>query len=259
MNYGKPWLDGEKIPDDHLRDIFCVPPGIPRALHRSSLITGSKGVGKTTLLRYQEKTHIGISTYISFPNEFASLTKQTGNGPLAQTFEYSDSLCGKATSLLALGITRRLASKGLAIPREAIISCLPSSQHGGRVKGKHVDLEWIETRRSEVARASLDEFEGLADIHPLPPLAAALGKLCTEKSGPLLLLFDRADMVLTPSLVPVFELLDQAGSYISLVAMRPGHTGHLKMGAVEEAIAGDHYDVTILELTLDLTNGSNFS
>ena len=78
-----PWIEGEKIPDERVREIFRQPPGVPSLFFRSSLVIGSRGVGKTTLFRYLKEIHHGVAVHISLATEFASLTKQTALGPLS--------------------------------------------------------------------------------------------------------------------------------------------------------------------------------
>jgi len=108
-----PWIEGEKIPDSRLREIFRQPPGAPPAFYRSSLVVGSRGVGKTTLFRYHKEVHDGIAVHISLATEFASLTKQTAIGPLSVDFPAALArlVCGKATALLAVSISERLTRK----------------------------------------------------------------------------------------------------------------------------------------------------
>jgi len=91
----RPWIDGEKIPDERVREIFRQPPGGPETFYRSSLVIGSRGVGKTTLLRYLKSIHEGIAVHISLHAELSSLTKQTGLGPMA--FDFSRDLERRAS------------------------------------------------------------------------------------------------------------------------------------------------------------------
>jgi predicted AAA+ superfamily ATPase len=55
------WPDGEKIPDDDVRRVYQRPPEMPELFSKSALIVGAKGVGKTTLLRYQKAIHEGVA------------------------------------------------------------------------------------------------------------------------------------------------------------------------------------------------------
>src|ERR1022692_4935567 len=93
------WVDGEQIPDDRIEDIFHPPPGVPARFLRSALIVGARGVGKTTLFRYQKRVHCGVAVHISLATEFATLTRQTGFGPLATEVpkDIEPAIIGKAS------------------------------------------------------------------------------------------------------------------------------------------------------------------
>jgi len=243
------WVDGEKIPDDRVADVFCPPPGVSFPVNRSALITGSRGAGKTTLFRYLKHVHErdsrGIAVHINLTDVFSSLTKQTGTGPL--TLEYPANLepliAAKASALLALNLAERLLRRRLPlqIDRDIINSCLPDAAQPRR--RRLITLEWLATARRAVGKAPLEAFNQISEAHALASLVSSLGELCEGISGPLLLLLDRADMVLVPSLAPAFELLDQPGRYIALVAMRPTYIGNTSLVHAGGAVPGDQYSV----------------
>lgn len=239
-----PWVEGEKIPDERVREIFRPPPGVPTAFYRSSLVIGSRGVGKTTLFRYQKEIHDGIAVHISLAAEFASLTKQTGLGPLA--FEcppgLEQLLIGKATSCLAVSVVERLRRKDVLPPVDAFHACLPKQFR----QTTPITASLLTDARKNVASGDLKCFEGIAETRPLPALVSALGAASERSRGPLLLLLDRADMVVTASLGPVLDLLDQSNHYVALVAMRPGHAGETIAKLTDSVVAGDHYPVVHL-------------
>lgn len=239
------WLDGEKIPDERIREIFRPPPIVPSAFHRSSLIIGSKGAGKTTIFRYQKSMHNGLALHISLPTEFASLTKQTAYGPL--TIEYPTDLelfiIGKATSLLAVSVAERFVRKGLPTPLEPFRECIPGEIFPS---SSNIDAKWCSTLKKKVSRSPLELFGPVAETRPLPSFMNSLGECSQKESGPLLLMLDRADMVPTPTIVPVIELLDQSSGYIALVATRPGHGSGTITRLAGQAVPGDHYAVVHL-------------
>lgn len=237
-----PWVEGEKIPDGQICQIFRPPPGIPTTYCRSSIIIGSKGAGKTTLFRYLKETHDGIAIHLYLATEFSSLTKQTGLGPLAYDCPSSlePALIGKATSLLAVSIAARLIRKGVSPPTDLLSECLPEQMH---LSSSVVTEDALRKIYRDVAAAPLEEFEHISNIKPLPRFVSALGELCQRVRGSLLLLLDRADMVLSPSLVPVLELLDQSSQYVALVAARPGLSGRSVADLCQIVIPGDTYAV----------------
>jgi len=244
MQVPRLWVQGENIPDDHIGDIFQLPPGLTLPILRSALITGTKGAGKSTLFRYLKRVHNGVALHISLSTEFGSLTKQTGTGPLAPSSQYSPTsealIGGKAVSLLALSLVHRLSSKGLSPDLEFLRPCVPPQLESLL---SNIDDSSLSSVRKELATAPLDVFRGILETRPLPALISGLAEDCERRFGPLLLLLDRADQVLIPSLTPVFELLDQSAQYVALVAMRPTHVGFPMAGVECAAVAGDHYDV----------------
>ncbi len=238
-----PWidLDGEKIADERVTEIFRQPPGAPPKFLRSSLIVGCRGVGKTTLLRYHKEIHDGIAVHISLATVFSALTKQTGFGPLAfdipQPLEVQ--IAGKAISLLALSFSARLVDKGVTIKTQELFDCLPQNVFS---KPDVVTNEWLESAKKLANVTAVEEFEAVSDPQALYTFVENLGASVQRISnGPLLLLLDRADMVQTPALGPVFQLLDQSSHYIALVAMRPGMAGQAITNADDSLVAGDSY------------------
>jgi len=246
-NIPLPWIEGEKIPEEQLIQIFRPPPGVPAKFFRSSLVIGSRGAGKTTLIRYQKATHQGIALHINLAAEFACLTKQTGFGPLALDIPQSMEplLIGKATSLLALTVAERLLKKELPVSGPELRACLPPTL---APTSSAADANWIAEAKKKVATASLELFHGLSAARPLPTLISSLGEAALKTDRPLLLLLDRGDTVQAASLVPVLELLDQSSHFTVLLAMRPGHAGKA-LSSVGGAVAGDHYQVVHLGVT----------
>jgi len=238
------WVDGEQIPDDRIEEIFQQPPGLPPKFLRSALIVGARGVGKTTLFRFQKRIHEGIALHISLATEFAPLTRQTGFGPLAYEVprDLEPGIIGKASALLAMSIAQRLAKKAVPMPSEMLRLCLPDKLR----QLTSTDFETISKTKTEVAIAPINLFEALAVDRPLPKFVSALAEDIETSNGPLLLLLDRADMVLPSSLAPLIELLDQSTHFIALIATRPGHAGQTIASASSNAIAGDTYSVVHL-------------
>jgi hypothetical protein len=239
-----PWTDGEKIPDRNVRDIFRRPPDLPQAFYRSSLIIGSRGVGKTTLLRYLKSTHDGVGVHISLAAEFATLGRQTVYGPLAVDIPSAlePLVMGKSTSLIATALAIRLIRKGVRGNDDLFQACLPQSLSVPTTS----DEEGLLRLQRQIAKTDLEAFDGVVDSHGLPDYVSSLGRAAESSHGPLLLLLDRADMVPPVSLVPVIDLLDQSQQFTALIAMRPGHASDVIANSGEGAVAGDHYQIVHL-------------
>ncbi|MCP5106415.1 MAG: hypothetical protein GY950_23720, partial [bacterium] len=215
-----PYVDGEKIPDNMVEKIFKQPPGVPTIFLRSNLVVGSRGVGKTTLFRYLKEIHQGTAVHLSLATELSSVTKQTGKGPLSDEFTYEQEklIIGKTISLLAASITDRLYKKGLVPEVENLSRCLPEKY---KLRTGKLNKEILSELKYKISAAPLDDFKAISESQTLPEYLAELGRLSQKISGTLLLLLDRADMILSPSIVPIIELLDQSNQYLACVAMRP--------------------------------------
>lgn len=241
------WPDGEKIPDDDMERIFQQPPDMPRSFSRSALIVGSKGVGKTTLLRYQKAVHEGVALHLSLATELSSLPRQAGLGPLApHTSQARPELVGnKACSLLSLSIASRLLRKNISVRRDAVAECIPRALLSGMPRALK---DWLWEARIRVSRESLSQFDAVPQTRPLVEFTREASEASLQKQGPLLLLLDRADLVSPMALVPLLQLIDQSPGYTALVATRPGHGGGTVSRLDETGAPGDQYDVYNLGL-----------
>src|SRR5580658_4001557 len=153
------WVDGEQIPDDRIEEIFQQPPGLPVRFLRSALIVGARGVGKTTLFRYLRKIHEGVAVHVSLVTEFASLTLQTGFGPLAPEIpkELEAGIIGKASALLATCIALRLVKRGISVPLDAMGQCLPNEIRAELTSATTIDV--MSNLRTKVAETPLQTFD----------------------------------------------------------------------------------------------------
>jgi len=133
--------------------------------------------------------------------------------------------------------------------------CLPEKS---RRNIQQLDARCINEARDSVNRAALGDFEMIGAANPLISFVSEAGECNRRVHGPLLLLFDRADVVPPPSLPPVFRLLDQAGSHIVLLATRPGIGGEPLARISQEVVPGDHYDILSLGLYPRAPDWTNF-
>jgi hypothetical protein len=199
------WLDGEKIPAPTLIDIFRPVPGVPQVFSRSSLITGGRGVGKTTLLSYQRQIHDGNTVFIDLYDIFSSISLYTGRGFLSLASTYppgvDTQISNKAQALLAVEVTRQLLLHISGLPPSLLHGCLPPS-----IRTTTLTQDWLVSALQQLDALPLSDFESrTAHSHLMELLNGLYGSMNTS-AKPLLLLFDRADMVPTPCLVPIFQL-----------------------------------------------------
>jgi len=236
------YLDGEQIPDDRITDIFRWPPDLPRSFGRSTLLIGSRGVGKSTFFRYLKVTHHGPAIHLALAADLASFGKDAILGPLGTG--YSDairrSVASKAAGLLALSLSERFLGKGLTVDRDALLHCLPA----GMVDApRHLSPPWCKETRDSIGPKPLEEFAALPDTRSLANLVSLVGEHTARRGEPLLILFDRADMVVPAALIPVAELLDQSTHFMALVAIRPGHGSEAFTADESGGVPGDHFTV----------------
>lgn len=242
-----PFTEGEKVPDGQTSIIFRAPPGAPKTFFRSALVVGARGVGKTTLLRYQKEQHRGTALYIGLSTVFSPIGRKFGLGPLAYEIpaELSSAIPGMATSLLALDIADRIIRKN-SFNQEVIdtlTECLPVAFRGNF---HPIDLEVISRTKSIVFNSEPEHFHGIAESRPLTSFVSTLGGMLQQAGRPLLLLLDKADQVSPVSLIPVIELLDQSIQFLALVALRPGLTSRVIEDLSKVVVPGDHYEIVHL-------------
>lgn len=240
-----PFMDGEAIPDERFDSIFRSPPGVPTAFHRSALLIGARGVGKTTLFRHVKARHEGIACHINLTAELGSITKQAGLGALSTDApkDVSDLMSAKAACLVLAVVADRLAKRGVALESAGLADFLPSTVLPKRRRWERTQTKAL---MSSLAQLDLRAFEPLAYGSNLPRALTYLAQAGQTRQGPLLLLFDRADQVAPNTLLPVFDALDQSEGYVALVALRPGHAGDVLGRSVDAATAGDHFGVVHL-------------
>jgi len=236
------YLDGEKIPDDRLTDIFQPPPGAPAVFHRSALLVGSRGSGKTTLFRYLKSRHKGLAIHLSLVGELGSIAKKTHSGPLEFDLSSTDRarVAGKAISLLALALAGRFLQKSVSFGPRALMRCLPVQ---ARVPNVEMSQDLVYNLWERLSAAEPMMFDGLDDAGPLTPFVEELAEAAQSSRGPLLLLLDRAELISPAALDPILRILDQSAGHVALVAIRPGIVGQGSSPIGGSAVAGDHYRV----------------
>jgi hypothetical protein len=238
-----PWLDGEKIPEGSIKEIFRNPPDVQTVIYRNALVIGSRGGGKTTYFRYLKHNHEekgGIALHFSLGTLLGPITREIGMGVFTLDLpkENQNNILGKSISVIAVGVAERLIRRGINLDSEIVRNCIPDVI---KIPTSKLNYEIIKSIEREVIRTEVALFEEIFKLQPLYEFVSSIANYVSNGKSHLLLLLDRADMVNFNLLYPIFNILDQSGNYVALVATRPCSVGNLF--SLTNIVAGDHYDV----------------
>jgi hypothetical protein len=236
------WEQAENVPRELVPSVFVDPPDARGGISSTCLVIGARGAGKTFLLDHTAEMHNGCAVKIDLRRHLSSAHEQARRGAASFTFDLrlAAELAGKSAALLGFAIATSIAESGRGMPaQETLTATLPGKlRHLQTLNGEHSLLQI----REEIERAPLAMFS--ADTNGDSPLRAYLEQLGAELQEPLLVLFDRGDLVVAPTLEPVFSLLDQAANYTAVAAMRPGIPSQSMSFLTRSGIVpGDHYPV----------------
>ena len=92
--------DGEKVSTADRRDPLA-PPSVDEYFRRSTLLIGSRGVGKTFLLRHRKQTSHRGAVYVNLVETLPSIAKDAGIGgrSLAFSADEANRIRAKTVSL----------------------------------------------------------------------------------------------------------------------------------------------------------------
>lgn len=248
-----PALDAEKIGGASLRDTYRPPPDMPVEPSRSTLLVGTRGAGKTMLLRTLKRLREGSALYGDLGRKILNaVSADTGAGGL--TFDeisphLETPVHNKTLALIAAWLVDQAPKlDGDVRPDKRLLKrVLPASMRS-RMPSKDDELaDWlVET----IPVADLSEFRSQPSDAPLHDFLDDFSENVFDRTGqPLLLLLDRAEEIPYPSLTPVMTLLDQNHRFKSVVACRPGVLGPNPVMNSSVPTPGDHYDIRQLGRT----------
>jgi hypothetical protein len=95
--------DGEKVSAEQIAETHVPHPGVSSSFGRSTLLIGSRGVGKTFLLRHRKQTTHKGAVYINLVDTLASIARDAGVGGRSLVFPEAQArrICAKTAALLA--------------------------------------------------------------------------------------------------------------------------------------------------------------
>lgn len=210
-------FDGEKIPSNELPHLIKMPPGVDGGFKRSALIVGSQGAGKTVLLRRAKAIAKRGAVYVNLYTALNSLSEELGKGGLH--LEYDEavqrSLRNKAAALILGAILGSLKDDGLPFLPELLRPALPRDTAPPQLSS-YDEFQYL------VARTRLLHFVDHSNTDVLLGSLARASDKMGDIGCAVTICLDRADSVPWPATYPLFSLLDQSQSCLTLVATRPG-------------------------------------
>jgi hypothetical protein len=232
--------DGEKV--KNVESLHVPHPGAPTTLGRSSLIIGSKGAGKTMLLRHRKKAYYPGALYINLLKTLGPITRDAGLGGRVLLFSDDDDLRiqQKTSALLAAAIFRGILEDDKPRARLSASWMNPLLPEDLQLSGSIRSVKRAEEVQRAISRYPLHRWDARPvgfDLQDLVEKAASTRELDTA------LFLDRAEDAPAPSVRLLLTLLDQSFSVLTAIASRPGIAEQLLNERDETLIPGDHYAI----------------
>ena len=147
MNDSQPAYDAEKIAADLLSSYYCSPPALASVPGRSTLLIGSRGSGKTMLLRTMRHEYPGLAIYGDLGRKVLSaVSADTGTAGLSfESIEpaLEGPLQDKSVALLAVWLAVQCRRRKLEFSENLLKRILPEELRSGSENAPSY-LEWIE-------------------------------------------------------------------------------------------------------------------
>ena len=249
----QPAIDAEKIARKQIAENFCPSPCFADITGRSTLLVGTRGSGKTMLLRrmlHDYNEHKGVAVYGDLGRKvLGAISADTGMAGLS--FNGLDSTVGclvqdKTLALIAFWLAEQCKERELEPPYNLLWQVLPEGIRADAPKDARI-LAWLQ---DYLYCSDLSLYRNNPNTGAFVDFVCTLANMAQAKSGnPLLLLLDRAEEVPYPCLVPILGLLDQSLPSLAVIACRPGILGPSPDMHPSLPIPGDHYDIKHLGMS----------
>lgn len=233
--------DGEKVSTRQIAETHLPHPGVSEYFRRSTLLIGSRGVGKTFLLRHRKQTSHRGAIYVNLVEALPSIARDAGIG-------------GRSLIFSADQANRIRAKTAALIASRAIELCISEVDSDISLSLGIMDPLLPRSLRAtgSATLAAAKELRFAISSFPLPSwhprdlthvLIDVLGDLANKYPHNLTIFFDRAEDVSIPSLNVLMQLLDQSVRPLVVIAARPGVAQLLPRHHDPTFIPGDHYDI----------------
>lgn len=231
--------DGERQSSEQLVETHVPNPDAPIAFQRGTLLVGSKGVGKTFLLRHQKATRCPGAIYINLPKKLFSVAQATGIAGKTTTF---DPILGRAVQGKTLALIACLAYEELYNDHNILtddLTLLNALLPNSLALTPSSAITSPYSLRAAVDAEPLDAWSSREISHQLlVEWLAYLANLAPER---LYLFLDRAEDVAIPCVQALLPLLDQSVPFITVIAARPAVAQVIPAQHNSSLVPGDHY------------------
>lgn len=244
----RPIEDGENIPIAELVEVFSHPPSWPGFPSRNTLLVGSWGIGKTTLLRWLHQDLAANTAvrcvYLSLEDALGSIAGFFGSGPVGGiSSTLTEEISNRAAALLAARLW--MATSANAYEHRHNETVLPGPIREAILREVGNGIPDLGQTICSCDRNSDLVKDAYARRVPRVFLNR-LGSLMQRDGHRLVLLLDRLDNIAWPAVRVVEDLLGQGTTFLSIVATRPAPTGQQGWDSKFSWIPGDHYSVVHL-------------
>lgn len=236
--------DGEKLSARQLHSTYVAHPGVDEYFRRGTLVIGTRGSGKTFLLRHRKHFRHEGAIYVNLLTCLGSMARDLGLG--GRSLDYGEDqrawVQSKTAALIILSVLEQLLKdrRSGAARAAQFINSLPLLPADLQVSGEPT-LESVVALRLRTNRKRLESWG-----HHAPSvdyLAEGLTQINSVVDNGLTLFLDRAEDIPAPSLKAILPLLDQSIPFLTVIAARPG-VAHLMADEVDPTFTpGDHFDV----------------
>ena len=230
-----------KVSTEQIAQTHVPHPGVSESFHRSALLIGSRGVGKTFLLRHRKQgTHQG-AVYINLVDTLHSVARDAGVGGRSLVFppKQASQISSKTAALIAvkaLKLCNKEVDGDLPLRLTLMDALLPRQLRDSRP----FSTVAIRELRHAINTCSLSRW---TPVDSTGVLTDVLGDLAAAYPHRLALFFDRAEDISVPSIRVLMKLLDQSVEALTVIAARPGVAQLMPRERDLTLVPGDHHDL----------------
>lgn len=233
--------DADKMSAAQLTATHVPQPEVPMRFARSTMIIGSRGCGKTFLLRHRKQTTHSGAIYISLKKTLSPVAKDTGLGGKALTYAppLARQVRSKAAAIIAATALELCAKENggsLDTSLDVMTAILPPDLH----TKEPVTSESSRKLRHHISGLELEDWSGVDDGSLFHEVLEEIGASYPHQFA---LFFDRAEDVPLPAMPLLIGLLDQSFPHLTVIAARPYISRLLSADVQPTLMAGDHYDL----------------